>query len=433
VGDIDDERLRRLLGDPSLEWLLERVRRRIELGRPLLGTATRRNASAAERDAVERLFGRRPHCGRALGVPLADLDELLRGSGLHAEGLAAAVIALTGPVSSRADTRARDQDAWRAAFAGVVRATAGRPELARWLQRIRDSGLVKRLEPDPARAGELLDVLVAVLDALPAAGESLSAFSARVAGRSHALDDGEPLATLALGAARALSGIEAPGPEESAAEARREAWAAVGVLCDELSSAVLTLGLAGDRSSTGQILALGRSSGQPLWLTLRQLVRDPPRWATGSLPERARVYVCENPSIVALAADRLGADCPPLVCTNGQPGAATMLLLRSLVDAGAELLHHGDFDWGGVRIGNVLHRRLPIVAWQFDRDAYLRAVAACRNASSLAGEPVVASWDPHLGYAMGCEGRRIEEELVADDLLRVLEADAGRPAADREF
>jgi hypothetical protein len=99
-----------------------------------------------------------------------------------------------------------------------------------------------------------------------------------------------------------------------------------------------------------------------------------------------------------------------------------MLLLRSLVAAGAALLHHGDFDWGGVRIGNVLHRRLPIVAWQFDRDAYLRAVAACRNTSALAGDPVVASWDPQPGEAMRRQGRRIEEELLADDLLRALEA-----------
>jgi hypothetical protein len=35
VADIDHERLSRLLGDPSLEWLLERVRRRIELEQPL--------------------------------------------------------------------------------------------------------------------------------------------------------------------------------------------------------------------------------------------------------------------------------------------------------------------------------------------------------------------------------------------------------------
>jgi uncharacterized protein (TIGR02679 family) len=425
MGDLDQQRLRRLLGDPSLAWLLARVRRRIELGQPLLGTVRRGDASAAERDAVERLFGRRPQSGRALSVPLTDLDELLRRSGLHPDGLAAAVIALTGPVSLRAEVLARDEDAWSAAFTDVIEATVGRPELVVWLQRIRRTGLVKRLAPDPAVAGELLDVLASVLDALPADGESLSTFAARVVGRAHALDDGEPLATLALGAARALAGIDPPGLDESVAEARREAWAAVGVLCDELSSAVLTLGLPGDSTLSGQMLELARAGGQPLWLTLRQVVHDPPRCATGPLSAQPRVYVCENPSIVALAADQLGADCPPLLCTNGQPGAATMVLLRSLVVAGAQLLHHGDFDWGGVRIGNVLHRRLPIVPWRFDRDAYLSAVAAFGNAPSLVGDPVVASWDPTLAEAMRRQGRRIEEELVADDLLRVLEAEAG--------
>ncbi len=55
-------------------------------------------------------------------------------------------------------------------------------------------------------------------------------------GRAHALDDGAPLGTLALGAARALAGLAPTEPGESLSEARREAWAAVGVLCDELSS-----------------------------------------------------------------------------------------------------------------------------------------------------------------------------------------------------
>ena len=142
-----------------------------------------------------------------------------------------------------------------------------------------------------------------VVAALPRPdGESLSAFAARVTGRAHALDEGSPLGTLALGAARALAGLEAPGPDESPAEARREAWAAVGVLCDELSSIVLTLGLPGDASDTGRLLAAARAGGEPLWLTLRQLVRAPPRWHGIDA-----VLVVENPSVIALAADVLGA------------------------------------------------------------------------------------------------------------------------------
>jgi hypothetical protein len=84
---------------------------------------------------------------------------------------------------------------------------------------------VKRLAGgSPAAGRELLDALATIVAALPASGgESVSGFAARVTGRAHALDDGSPLGTLALGAARALAGLEPPGPDESTAEARREA------------------------------------------------------------------------------------------------------------------------------------------------------------------------------------------------------------------
>jgi uncharacterized protein (TIGR02679 family) len=419
VGHVDHQRLTRLLGDPALAWVLDRVRRRLELGQPLDGVIARRSATIAERDAVARLFGRPPRAARGLSVPLGELDALLRRSGVHCGGLADAVITLTGPVTIRADAAADDARKWAAASAGIEAASDGRPELARWIERIQVTGVVKRLAGgSPDRARELFEAVVSVVAALPASrGESLSAFAARVTGRAHALDDGSPLGTLALGAARALAGLQPPGPEESPAEARREAWAAVGVLCDELSSTVLTLALPGDASATGRMLSDAGACGEPVWLTLRQLVRGPPQWQLVGL---GRVLVVENPSVVALAADRLGAHAMPIVCTNGQPRAATMLLLRSLAGAGARLLHHGDFDWSGLMIGNLLHRRLPVEPCQFDGDAYRRAVKAHPHAAALRGSSTEASWDPTLADTMRGAGRRIEEELVADELLVAL-------------
>jgi uncharacterized protein (TIGR02679 family) len=354
----DLDRLRRLLGDPELQWLLTRVRRRLELGRPLEGSVTLADASPAQRRAAQRLLGRRPRAGHALSVPLDVVDEILRRSRVCPDGLVAAVIALTGPVVVRAEAHAADRLAWECAFAPLAElvsrrvevGTDGCGELSSWLEWLRGSGVVKRLESEPAAARALLERLATVLAALPADGEPLGRFAARLAGGAHALDDGDPLATLALGAARALAGLQSPGPEESRTEARREAWAAVGLLCDELSSVVLTLGLPGDEETgSGRILGMARESGQPLWLTLRQLVRDPPGWAaaSGGRLSGQTVYICENPVIVALAADRLGAECLPLVCTSGQPGAATMLLLRALVATGARLAHHGDFTGAG--------------------------------------------------------------------------------------
>jgi uncharacterized protein (TIGR02679 family) len=417
VGDIDHQRLRRVLGDPELEWLLERIRRRLELGNPLDGPVTLAHASPAQRAAVERLFGRPARSGRGLSVPLGELDRLVRHAGLHADGLAAAVVALTGRVCVRADVEAEQSAAWSAAFASLERHAAGRPPLAAWAAQLRRSGQVKRLTPTAREASDLLAELVSVLRALPADGESLGTFAASTTGGgAHALDDGRPLGTLALGAARALAGLDAPGPDESAAEARREAWAAVGVLCDELSSTVLVLGLPGEATVTGRLLALARSDGQPLWLTLRQVARDLPCWSEAL----GRVFVCENPSVVALAADRLGGTCPPLVCTNGQPSAATMVLLRALHDTGVQLMYHGDFDWGGVRIGNVMHRRLGTVPWQFDDVAYRVAVEHHVHAPVLTGTPVAAAWDLDLTASMERVRRQIEEELIAEELLEGL-------------
>lgn len=57
--------------------------------------------------------------------------------------------------------------------------------------------------------------------------------------------------------------------------------------------------------------------GEPQRLTLREL-------ANGALLPLADepLFVCENPSVVAAAADRLGSRCRPLVCTEGIPSTA---------------------------------------------------------------------------------------------------------------
>jgi uncharacterized protein (TIGR02679 family) len=414
VGHVDRDRLNRLLGTPELAWVLHRARRRLERGEPLDGTVTQSTATAAERDAVARLLGRRLGVARGLSVPLGEIDALLRRAGVHDGGLAGAVITLTGPVTVRADAASAEAQAWAAAFAPLEAAIAGRAELPGWLAQVRSTGLVKRLAGgSPAIGAELLAGLSVVVAALPCErAESLAGFAARVLGRAHALDDGAPLGTLSLGAARTLAGLAPPEPGDSPSEARREAWAAVGVLCDELSSVVLTLGLAGDRSAGGGMLAAAGAAGEPVWLTLRQLVRTPPAWHGID-----SVLIVENPSVIALAADRLGPSCPPLVSTHGQPRAAVMVLLRSLAAAGVHLRHHGDFDWPGITIGNLLQRRLPVEPWRFGAEAYRDAARASVHTAKLAGAPVLASWDPELTATMAATGRQIEEELVAQDLL----------------
>ncbi|MBL7515799.1 TIGR02679 family protein, partial [Frankia nepalensis] len=287
------------------------------------------------------------------------------------------------------------------------------------------TGLLRRLAGDPAAAGALAGPLVAVLDGLPSPGVALGRLATTLAGDAHALDDGRPLATLALAGARVLAG-SGPAGGGSAAE-RRATWAAVGVHLDELSSTVLCLGLpGGPGSAAGRLLAVAHEAGEPCVLTLRQV--------TGRGGERADpgvgagpVFVCENPAVLATAADELGRAAPPLVCVNGQPSAAVLGLLDALAAGGARLAYHGDFDWRGLRIANGLRDRVPWEPWRFDAAAYEEALDAV-GGGPLSGHPVDASWDPALRPALERRAVRLAEELVLPALLADLAA-AGRGVA----
>jgi uncharacterized protein (TIGR02679 family) len=201
----------------------------------------------------------------------------------------------------------------------------------------------------------------------------------------------------------------------NSAEAWRDAWASAGVLCDELSAPVLTLGLRGDGPGlTDRALRLHAEAGEPYRLTTRQLLREPPVCASAAAAPA--VYVCENPTVVAAAANRLGGAAAPLVCLEGQPRTAARVLLGLLAAAGARLAYHGDFDWAGIHIANVVVRRHGAVPWRFSSADY----RAARGGRALLGDPVAAAWDPELDTAMRERGLAVHEEEVLDLLLRDL-------------
>src|SRR5439155_16083062 len=167
---------------------------------PLDGSVTLAGATAEQRAAVHRLLGRRHRPGSALTVPLDAVDQLLRRSGACAEGLAAAVVALTGEVTDRYAATAASEWEWRRAVAPLADVAAGRPELAAWSDRLVSTGLLRRLAGTPDAAASLATLLAAVVRQLPAGGVPFGRLAADVTGDPHGLDDDRPLATLALGA-----------------------------------------------------------------------------------------------------------------------------------------------------------------------------------------------------------------------------------------
>jgi uncharacterized protein (TIGR02679 family) len=415
------DQLRRLLGGEPTAWLVRRARDRMAAGRPLTGTVTLAGATAEQRRAVERLTGRPARSGTSLSVSLAEVDRILRSSGAAPGGLEQAVTELTGPVRDRSRDRAAAVAAWADAFAPLDEAITGRDGLAAWRAWLDATGVVRRLAPEPGAAGVLLHQVAAVLRRMPSPGMPVGRLAAECCGDAHALDEGQPAGTLALSAARALTGL--PFAADGGADSRRAAWAAVGVHLDELSSLVLCLGLPGDaRTPLGRALELHREAGQPAMLTLRQL-----RCHDGPL-RAGLVRICENPVVVAAAADELGVRCQPLVCVGGQPSAAGWRLLDLLAAGSGEFRYHGDFDWGGIRIADAVRTRISRRGarwqpWQYDRDSYETLAAAVSITSPttqlppLSSEQVATPWDPDLAAAMARRNLRIEEELTLDTLL----------------
>lgn len=161
------------------------------------------------------------------------------------------------------------------------------------------------------------------------------------------------------------------------------------------------------------MLAVAREAGEPCVLTLRQLRRHETPIAGGL------VRICENPIVIAAAADALGPLCPGLVCVNGRPSAAVWRLLDLLAAGGTSFAYHGDFDWGGVGIAAAVHGRVGWRPWRYDAASY----EAAASRAPLAGRPHPTPWDPALSAAMARRAVRVEEELVLSDLLADLASD----------
>lgn len=386
-------RLQRLLGGDALAALRKRLRQRYERGAP---TAVVRLGALneAEHAALAALAGRPARYVRSMQIDVAEIDAALARAGL-ATSLRDALEQLDGPIIDGAAQRLRVRSHWEQLVEGCEHAG-----LRAALQTALGLGLLKRLAASrPETGARLVRDADRVLRRLPAAAMPRAQLAVAALGDAHALDAGTPVATLVLMALR--QGI----PADDEAERARDVWAAVGVLVNELARPALALNLPG---------ATGAQPGEPAYLSLRRLLRSPPAWAVTGHP----VFVCENPNLLAIAADQLGPRCAPLVCTDGMPGAAQRVLLTQLRAAGATLHYHGDFDWPGLRIGNQLVREHAARPWRFSATDYRAAlVGAPRPGRRLDDAAVRALWDDALEGAMLAERLAIDEEGIADVLL----------------
>jgi uncharacterized protein (TIGR02679 family) len=417
-----DPRLIRRLGGAELAGLRQRMRRHFERHglSPEKTVLHLTNLKAGEHEALALLIGLPSRSTRSVRIDIAQFDAALRDAGM-ASSLLEALEQLDGPIVNRAEAKAELQSRW----SSVTNDQGLHPALCAWLLGAPAVNLLKRVsKQEPQAALQLLRQAHAVMRRLPAQGLTRAQLAADALGNAHALDNGQPVATVVLAALQHGANdddLEQPpsvGTTEEAdgtrrpAERVRDIWARSGVLVNELARPALFLNLP-VRTPSDSLAA----PGEPGYLSLRRLLRTPPAWdVAGQI-----VYVCENPNIVSIAADRLGAACAPLVCTDGMPAAAQRALLKQLAGAGAKLLYHGDFDWAGIHIANNVMKLCDARSWRFGAEDYVQAVeTGPPKDRDLEETRVAASWDQVLIEAMQSHGKAIAEEAVASLLVNDL-------------
>jgi uncharacterized protein (TIGR02679 family) len=410
---VDRRRADALFG-AELAWVIDRLQARLEHGQPLPGRLRLNGPTDPQRDAVERLTGRRPNIAGSIGIEVAELERIIAHAGI-APDLRSLIEALRGPVVDRTARAAAEQQRWTVVHERLrADATQLDPALATWADELAATGLLRRLAGDPDTAADLGQQALLVLGRLPADAVPLSQLAATTLGDSHALDDDTSLATLVLRGIEAVTGL--PRRDRSAAE-RRALWARVGVLLDELSAPVLVTGLRpGGAGLLARVLRAHADAGEPCRITLRTLVRHRADWTSSA---GQRVLVCENPTVVAAVTDRCGPTTPAVVCTDGQPSGAVQTLLGQLAEDGMTLDFHADFDGGGIRIGNLLADRFGATPWRMGRLEYEAAAGSAGR--PLGAAPPEASWDPELATAIVARGRAVHEEQLLDELVNELD------------
>jgi uncharacterized protein (TIGR02679 family) len=388
-----------LLDRPVYQPLWAAARRRVEAnGLSLEGTPlTLKGLTPEEADAIAGLLGVRRPVDGSLRVPLSALDRALRLS-VVGRGLLETLAVLGGPPVDRRALKVRSDADRERQWAELKVHSVIRNDLALtdWLDHLHANGVARRLAGDDE--GEVVSVALDVLAALRGreSGHRLAVLAAEVTGDAHGLDRGKPAGTLVVHALSWLAAQPFPG---DAADWRRT-WSEAGVACDDLSCDVLVLNLPG-------------WSAEPLRLTLRQVSSWQSRATAGGT-----VYVSENPAVVAAAADQLAERSPTMVCLDGMPSTAALVVLDGLAGAGWAVRYHGDFDWRGLGIASVLARKITIaVPWRFGVADYRRAVQGGLGTIALSGRAFASPWDEGLRRCMEDVGVAVYEEQVLDDLL----------------
>ena len=405
--------LQRLLGEPEIAWLVERIRGRLERGEPVDGTVTLVGATHAERRAATRLLGHGVGRGTSLSVPLPEVAAALRRAGA-APSLQAAVEALTGPVRDLAAERAGEIQRWEDML--IPARTSPLASLAwyrAWLEEITRDGTVTRLIRQGH--GPVLAQAPAVLERIPGgpepSGVMLADLATAAAGDPAALSQGQ-LPTLVLRALALREEVPVPADRGGGAGAvdrgrggrRRPGQPGPGAERAERRRAA---GPLADRGGGGRPAVPGHAA--------------PVAGHAGAAHGDRRVHLCQ-PGRAARGRRPARAGLPAAGVHRGRAlGGLLPAAARGDGRAAPRSAGTPTSAGPGLRSTAAAIRRLRAEPWLMGAADYQAGLAA-GAAEPLSGPPEPSPWDGRLADLMRNAGRAITEERMLPSLLAELAA-----------
>lgn len=230
-------------------------------------------------------------------------------------------------------------------------------------------------------------------------------------GNPHALDHGAPLAALVVAMLVAAGRVDSGNRP-------RDAWAAVGVDCDDVVGGLIAVG----------ILPVGWSVPAGSTVTLPPRVLNSCEWPRPEMPD-AWVFVTENPSVAAAASD-LAVNVPAvrLLCTSGTPAASEVAAIARLAHSGWRIAVRADFDSAGLdHVATILTAAPSAMPWRMGVADYVDSLEKAMQEEIRIERVPDAAWDPELSRVMREKGLPAYEEALLPFLLEDIAA--GRPVA----
>ncbi|MFD6891154.1 DUF2399 domain-containing protein, partial [Streptomyces sp. NPDC059957] len=267
---------------------------------------------------------------------------------------------------------------------------------------LKRSGWVSRLAAhrEPHR---LLTAAATVLGGLPESGQLDRRLLAHTAtGDPHSLDNATDLGGLVLAEAAACGVVPA-------GLSRRDAWKALGITPDALTTGLLTLGI----HPVGWQVPHGQPVVLPSWTLENAVWPSPPSGGPGW------IFITENPSIATAALTRAPDQALRLLCTVGTPSSAELAAIAQLAHRGWNIAVRADFDTAGIRHVHAVLSVVPqATVWRMSATDYLNGLHPTPFEPAQLDLPhlLPTPWDPELHHTMRRHGRPAYEEALVEEL-----------------